>query len=105
MQSGIGGEAKAFLYFRTPKSCLQLILIIFCSQIDNLHSSSLRLAYAIVALKHPPCHDKLTTIAPCKKPMEFIFCETGLSKGVQSQKPIKCFMSIISSKLARMDEI
>jgi hypothetical protein len=75
------------------------------SQIDNLYVSSLCLSYTVVMLKHPPCHDKLTSTAPRKKPTEFVFCETGPSEGVQSHKPVKCFMSVISSKLACADEI
>jgi hypothetical protein len=79
--------------------------LVFHSQINNIYIFSLCLSYTIVTLKRPPCHDKLTIIAPRKKSTEFIFRETGPGEGVQFQKPVKRFMNFISSKLTPMDGI
>lgn len=84
-----------------------LIGIAFCGKINNLcHGVSfLRFSYTVMTFEHPPCHDQVATIATCEEMMEFSFCETRPREGVQFQKPVEDLVSLISPKLAPLDDV
>jgi hypothetical protein len=93
--------------FRVTITNVLLIGIAFCGKINDFRVcvSFLRVSYTVVTFEHSPCHDQVATIAPCEEMLEFSFCETRPGEGVQFHEPFEDLVSLISSKLAPLDDL